>query len=363
MIKVCFISPKAYPLFDERIESVFGGAEVDVVNLSEELAKDSNYKVSVVVADYGQKEAIIKNGLEIIKSLKFKQPQIVSAYKIWKTLKKTDSDIYIIKTASPGVFLTYLFCKCYDRKFIYRTAHKRETDGTYFKYHPILGRLFEYSLKRSDVIFCQNKEDSKRLKQRLNLDSIVVPNAHLLPNTNTAKRDFILWVGRSTEIKRPELFLKLSKQNLQEKFVMICQRATGDLNYPSLVEKAKQIPNLQFIERVPYHKIGDYFLKAKLFVNTSIAEGFPNTFIEAGKYSVPLLSLNVDPDNYIDKFSVGKCAQDNWTKFQENFQELIKPQTSLELGKNNRCYVENKHNITKTIEIYKNTFMEITHGK
>ena len=63
-IKVCFVCPKAYPLFNPSICKLFGGAELDLYLLACELTKDENYEVSCIVADYGQEkiEIIDKSG-------------------------------------------------------------------------------------------------------------------------------------------------------------------------------------------------------------------------------------------------------------------------------------------------------------
>ena len=53
-IRVCFISPKVYPIFNRSMSHVFGGAEVDLYMLSTELAKDDHFSVSVIAGDYGQ---------------------------------------------------------------------------------------------------------------------------------------------------------------------------------------------------------------------------------------------------------------------------------------------------------------------
>ena len=40
-IKVCFIAPKAYPIFNPAIREVFGGAQLDLYLLATELAKET----------------------------------------------------------------------------------------------------------------------------------------------------------------------------------------------------------------------------------------------------------------------------------------------------------------------------------
>jgi hypothetical protein len=65
-IKVCFISPYNYPLFNPSINTKFGGFEVQIYNITRELAKSSEFAVSVIVADHGQPEREIREGVEII---------------------------------------------------------------------------------------------------------------------------------------------------------------------------------------------------------------------------------------------------------------------------------------------------------
>jgi hypothetical protein len=69
--KVCFIAPKAYPLFNRNVKEIFGGAEMDLYLLSTELAKDKDFAVNFITADYGQAHTEKIEGIRLIKSVNF----------------------------------------------------------------------------------------------------------------------------------------------------------------------------------------------------------------------------------------------------------------------------------------------------
>ena len=70
-IRICFIAPKAYSLFNPDVKELLGGAEVDLYFLATELAKDENFAVSFITADYGQEKTETIEGVRIIKSVDF----------------------------------------------------------------------------------------------------------------------------------------------------------------------------------------------------------------------------------------------------------------------------------------------------
>jgi glycosyltransferase involved in cell wall biosynthesis len=187
----------------------------------------------------------------------------------------------------------------------------------------------------------------------------VIPNAHRLETIGDAPRDIILWVGRSALVKRPELFFKLARQFPQERFVIICQRATGDDRYEQLIDEAGKVANLEFIERVPFSEIAGYFARAKVFVNTSDSEGFPNTFIQACSAGVPIVSLNVNPDGFLERHNCGKACGGDLAKCVDVLQYMFAENRYGELGKNARAYAEANHDITKIAAEYKKLFKDI----
>ena len=352
-IRICFIAPKAYPLFNADAPGVIGGAELDLYYLATELAKDKNFAITFITADYGQQQFEAVENVKLIKSLNFRKNPLIGAVKLWRALSAADAKIYMIKTISAGTFLTALFCRLKIKIFLYRTAHTTHCDGTYLSRHPLKGRLYTWALKTAKIVFTQNQTDKDSLKRTTGTDSIVIPNGHQLTVPDESKRDTILWVGRSAGFKRPQLFIKLAETMKHENFTLICQQATGDSDYQSLISRAKQVKNLKFIERVPFHQIDKYFQSAKLLVNTSDAEGFPNTFIQACKAAVPILSFNVNPDGFLDQYSCGRCADDNWEKFIEHFNFLTHPQNNRLYGENAKNYAQKKHDIKKIADEYK----------
>ena len=86
-----------------------------------------------------------------------------------------------------------------------------------------------------------------------------------------------------------------------------------------------------------------------MVVNTSIIEGFPNTLVEAGMYSLPYVSF-LDPDSVIKNFAVGVSVSNlnemvetiKWLSEHENLRQTF--------GANARKYVSQFHNINKTVQ-------------
>ena len=162
-VDVCFVSPKAYPLFDPECAEVFGGAEVDLYLLAIELAKDPAFAVSCITADYGQQASCVREDVRLIRSIDFKQGDLRGALKIWRAMKDADADLYILKTVSLGVPLAAFFCRLYGRAFVYRTASTLECNGQYAKEHGVMGRIFNWSLRRARAVIAQNNSDQENL--------------------------------------------------------------------------------------------------------------------------------------------------------------------------------------------------------
>lgn len=362
-ISVCFIIYKAYQLFNPKVEEGFGGGEVDLYLLATELAKDKRFKVSFVVGDYDQPETEVIEGVTLYKSLDVKKNLFLHSPKIWSALKKSNADIYMGEVCSLGTVLYAMFCKLNNKTFVYRTASTRETDGTYFKENKFRGIFVKWAFHQAAQLITQNDQGIESLQSTLGLPSVVIRNACEIHSDINAEKNTVLWVGRNAMVKRPDLFLKLARSFPDQKFVMICSEDSTGSDYKAFAREAESIENLEFMCRCSFHIIDQYFQQARVFVSTSDSEGFPNTFVQACKASTPIVSLNVNPDGFLDKYGCGVCCDGDMEKMKYHLNAIISNSDASEMGANALKYAKKTHDIVKIIEQYKEIFIRLVQEK
>jgi len=98
MVKICFIAPKAYQLFNPEVRSTFGGAEVQLYLLSTNLADNKKLDIHFMVADYGQKKVETHSNIQVWRSLNFQSNILKQVLTFFKVFNKINADIYIQRT-------------------------------------------------------------------------------------------------------------------------------------------------------------------------------------------------------------------------------------------------------------------------
>lgn len=322
-MKICFVAFNIYPLLANKKDiKIIGGAELQQCYIGKGL-KDKGYRVFYVTRDYGQTDGEELNGLVVLKTykpnegifgLRFFFPRL---YKTWKALRKADADVYFVRSDTYLVGILAVFCKIYSKKLIFCAAHDVNFIPNQFrmktKYRMVKIRdkyLYLYGLRRADFIIVQSKLQKKLLWENFNLKGTIIRNFHPLKTVKLpdSQRKYILWVATLRAWKRPEQFLNLAKAFPHEKFIMIGGRDLKDgYLYNEIKTLAERIENLRFLGFQPLDVTEAYFDQCKVFINTSKYEGFPNTFLQAWRRGIPVISY-VDPDNVIQSKKLGKVV-------------------------------------------------------
>lgn len=347
-MRICFISPKAYPLFNPQVKKTFGGAEVQMYLLATALTKNKNLEIHFLVSNFGQplKENIKK--VSVWNSFDFSRNILWNVYKLLLVVQQVRADIYIQRALTPQTGVITLLLKLMRKRTIYMIAHDTQTDGEYEKKHNfITSILANLTFRFSDIVIVQNSYQKEQLRSNKKISAVILNSSYPISTQLPSKRAYTLWVGRSEPWKRPELFLELARSYPQEKFVIICPPSTENPQFSEdIKKKAKILSNVKFIDFVPFDEIDYYFEHAKMYVTTSISEGFQNTLIQATKSKVPILSLNVNPNEFITKYKCGFVTDNDMDALKTKFQEVLeRPELLHTLSENAYKYAKENHDI------------------
>ena len=313
---ICFLCLDAYPLLNKEIDLGYcGGGEKKVVLLGKELAKR---KYGVTFITYYETEPRLENidAIRVIKSYKStsKENILKRSYKIWNCLRNANSNIYIVSSGFLGPIT--LFCRLFRKKYIYWIASDRTVQlKTINEKTSFVEKFYLYlSLKLSDFVFVQNTFQKGVIEAKFKKRCVLLKNPLEIPhaeiNTNekfNCKK--VYWIATVREIKQPHIFLELAKNLPQFQFILVGGPEYGNRDlFDEIQESAAGLPNLTLLGFIQPDAIIEYLCGASLLVNTSKAEGFPNTFLEAWASYTPVVSLNVNPDSVLTKNKIGLCS-------------------------------------------------------
>ncbi|MFN8255579.1 MAG: glycosyltransferase family 4 protein [Bacteroidales bacterium] len=352
--KVCFFSAEAYSFFSKNNSIIHGGAELQIYLLSTFLARYSNFEVSVIVGNYGQKKIEIHNNVNVYKG--FNLPiaenlfhKLIKAIQLFTLLIRINPQLVFTTGASalPGV--VSLYKSVFRKKHIHRTASLQDVDNSWIKQNNITGFIYSYGLKNADLALVQNNYHKTLLFQNNKKGAEVLRNVLHIENQKIEEKNYILWIGRFDPIKKPEIFIQLCRDLPMYQFKMVCPY---DKHYTKgwqeLKSKAEKLSNLTLIEKIPFHEIQKIFNEALLFVNTSYSEGFPNTFLQSALAQTPVVSLNVNPDGFIDTFDSGVFCHGDYSQMIEAVRFLMENQEErTKKGLNFYNYLAENHDIEK----------------
>jgi glycosyltransferase involved in cell wall biosynthesis len=317
--RICFVGLENLPVLSRQYNHHgIGGEQVQQTLLARAFVR-RGMAVSMVVADYGQADGEVIDGITLIKAhgltdgipiLRFIHPRLT---KLWWALERARADVYYVSCASAQLGIVALFARLHHRRVVFRVASDSDCDPS-----ALLIRLwrdkkiYEYGLHRADVVLVQSAHQMQALQANYGCASrlarmLVDPAASSRP---FAQRDIdVLWVNNLRPLKRPEMVLALARQLPHLRFHIVGGPQFGyEALYEHVALKACRIPNLTFHGQVPYHEISNYYARARILINTSEIEGFPNAYLQAWRRGTPAVAT-FDPDGVINTHGLGASAR------------------------------------------------------
>ncbi len=273
---------------------------VDIITMDSGQRNDVEFQEFKIYKVFKEKEGVF--------GLRFFYPRL---FRIWRAMKASDSDVYYVRCAGYLTGVVALFCKIYNKKSIYAAGHDSDfIPGKFLISNQRDKWLHKVGIGLVTRIVVQSKQQQKLLQKYFNRSSHVIRNFTIYDSKKIAveSRQIVLWVSTIREWKRPWLFLELAKANPDKQFVMIGgPDHSNHCLFREIEARADEITNLTFKGFQPIKITESYFDQCKVFVNTSVYEGFPNTFIQAWRRGIPVLSF-FDPDNVIKDNQLGQVV-------------------------------------------------------
>ncbi|NUM65684.1 glycosyltransferase family 4 protein [candidate division KSB1 bacterium] len=320
-MRICFAMDFHY---SERI----GGAEVQAWLLARELARrghEVHYLAQSLQGKANEMEVreLWRNGLEY-----------------YRTLRRLAPDMIIQRMTSFNTGVTGLYARRHHKPFAWictdngiperwlftrkewHAARQKGLSGKLKSPILLLNAVIndlarDWGMRQATHVFTQNEEQFDKLLSNYGLTSLHMPSGHELPRAGIAPparfhHKIILWVGNLGANKRPEKFIQLAKlvQKREWKFVIVGGKEGVSSFEESFGET--RLDNLHWLGKLTFNETLLWFDQATIFVNTSKieGEGFPNTFIQSWLRGVPVVTLGVDPNQFITKNDLGRVGKD-----------------------------------------------------
>jgi glycosyltransferase involved in cell wall biosynthesis len=316
---ICFVAPSAYPvLADDRRVRFVGGAEVQQVAIATELAR-RGWHVSMISMDFGQNEGDTVRGVRMLKTyrpdagapvLRFLHPRLSS---VWRALRRADADVYYQRAGGMLTGVVAAFARRHRRVSVFGAAHDHDFEPAL----PLiaLGRdkaIYRWGVHRVDLVIAQSERQRERCRQTFGRDALRIDSAYAHVGRPAAREGVVLWVANGKRHKQPHRFVELAARLPEFRFRLVGGPVGSNdelAYYRQMADQARRLANLELTGYVPFAEVESQFDGAAVFVNTSVGEGFPNTFLQAWSRGMPTVSF-FDPERRVDGEAVGVVVPD-----------------------------------------------------
>ena len=318
VVRICIVAHFAFGAMNGGADGHSGGVERQTSLMARWLA-GHGHDTSLITWDEGQAEGLVLDGVRMIKLCRRDEglPGLRFFHPRWTRLNgaliEADADLYYQNCAEYVTGQVAWWCRRYGRRFVYSVASDPDCDPRLPQMHTRRERfLYRYGLMHSAKIIVQTRTQQQLLREGFGLDSIPLPmpcpgpSEHDPPRLSTDPFR-VVWVGRIAPVKRLDVLLDAAEALPGIRFDIAGKADAAESYTGTLLERARRVGNVILHGHVGRDRMSEIFRTASVLCCTSEYEGFPNTFLEAWSYGVPVVST-VDPDSLLSEKGIGIFA-------------------------------------------------------
>jgi glycosyltransferase involved in cell wall biosynthesis len=287
---------------------------------------------------------------------------------MWRTLVAVSPDVIYARLPSDFLWVLSLFSRRRQSvRFIYALANDMHcsvwSSYSYRKWFHC--PLYALGLMGADTLAVQHDGQERLLSPSMRDRVVRVPN--LVRFIQSSPRQLgntiydAVWVAQIRPVKQLGRYLDVAAALPDLQFAIVGGRdpTTSEDEFSMLKDRISKLGNVRLFGPLRAEKVREVLAQSRVLVNTSRAEGFPNTMLEAWSLGVPVASLTVDPGGVIQGEGLGRCSG--------NGEDLVKDVHLLsrtasvneEYGRNGLRYVSRRHSLEAVREALKRAIPEL----
>jgi glycosyltransferase involved in cell wall biosynthesis len=316
--KICFVSMEVYPNLVPGVSPEAGGAGFQLVEIARGL-RDEGFPVSFVVGDYDQAFHQKIDGFDVYRANKVAynrsiRRSVKNLWRLFKAMRAARCRHYVLRSTRFLSFFVMFFARLLGGKYTFMVASLPHCLREELEELPnIFRRLYLVSIKFAHRVTVQTSEQQRLFEENFGLRAPIVPNGIETPpfEPDRPRPAFdVCWVASFKSVKRADILIEIARRLPHLKFLVVGGPGPDPAYSQKLIDELQTMTNVEFRGFVPPDQVGPVYTQARIFLNTSDWEGFPNGYLYAWSRGIPVGSLTIDPDGVVTGKELGVVVDD-----------------------------------------------------
>lgn len=358
--RICFVSMEVYPNLKPGAAEEAGGAGFQLLELARGL-KQRGIPVSFVVGDYGQGFREDIEGFALYRANRVAYDRsivrgLTNLGRLFKAMRAASADHFVLRSTRFLSFFVMVYARLLGARYTFMVASRPHClKGELESLSGVFQRLYEWSLKGAHRVTVQSSEQQVLMKRNFGIDAHIVPNGIEVPPPAPprleAEFDFS-WIASFKIAKRADRLIELARLLPERRFLVVGGPGPDRGYSQDLTDTLASLPNVTYEGFVTPDLVSRCYDRARIFLNTSDWEGFPNGYLYAWAMGIPACSLNIDPDGAVSDGGLG-IVQPDIARFAQELDHLLDdPQEYSTMARRCHDHVLNNHSLDRAVDVF-----------